>query len=203
MYLSVNVRQILDAPLIKKNALPALRDALDSVQEAGDVFKDLGFDPFKNLDRIIFASPSSTDTDRGLIIARGSFDVKKFQAKAADAAQNNDDVLKIHKVPLGGGVTHEVYQVDVPGQDLTLYVALASNRTLLASPGKDYVVDALKQVHLKKKPALKNKTFQAIVEKMDPKQSLTVAVLGKSLAGAGTLSTPCRKGCATLWRRSR
>jgi hypothetical protein len=180
-YLSVNVREILDSPLVKKNALPSLRDALGSVEEVNDVLKDLGFDPFKDLDRIIVASPSSGDNDRGLIVVRGTFDVKKFQDKAADAAQNNDDVLKIHKVPLGGGVTHEVYQVDVPGQDLTLYVTLAGNKTMLVSRGKDYVVNALKQVRAKKQPVLKNKAFQALVESMDAKQSLTVAVLGKSL----------------------
>ena len=180
-YLSVNVRQMLDSPLIKKTALAPLRDALANFDELNDILKDLGFDPFKDLDRVIVASPSSGEGDRGLIIVHGSFDVKKFQDKAADAAQNNDDVLKIHKAPLGGGVTHEVYQVDVPGQDLTLYVSLASNKTLLVSRGKDYVVDALKAARLKKKPVLKNKAFQAVVENMDAKQSLSLAMRGKSL----------------------
>src|SRR5947209_5808966 len=83
-YLSINVRQILDSPLIKKNALGHLREALKGTDEVNEILKDLGFDPFRDLDRIIVASPTSTDTDRGLVIVHGTFDVKKFQARAAD-----------------------------------------------------------------------------------------------------------------------
>jgi hypothetical protein len=186
-YVSLNVRQMLESPIIKKVALGPLRNALKDANDVNDILKDLGFDPFKHLDRVTVASPTSTDTDRGLIIVQGTFDERKFRAKAADAAQNNSEALTIHKVPLGGGVTHEVYEVAVPGQDLSLFVALATNKVLLASPGKDYVVDALKQVRQKKQPALKNKAFQALLEKMDPRQSLSLAVLGKSLAGAASL----------------
>ncbi len=183
-FLSVNVRQLLDSPIIKKSVLGPLRNALKESQDVTDVLKDLGFDPLKDLDHIIIAGPGGAETDRGLIIVHGTFDVKKFQAKAADAAQNNDDVLKIHKVPLGGGATHEVYEVNIPGQDGALFVALASGKTLLVSPGKDYVVDSLKQSRANAKPALKSKSFQALLEKMDSKQSLSLAVPGKKLIGA-------------------
>jgi hypothetical protein len=182
-YVAINVRQILEAPIVKKSALEPLREMLKEATEVNDVLKDLGFDPFKDLESIIAAGPTAGEPDRGLIIVHGTFDVKKFQAKAANAAQNNADVLKIHKVPLGGGVNHEVYEVSIPGQGVAIYAAVASNKVLLASPGKDYVVDALKQVHQKKKPVLKNKDFQAVVEKLDPKQSLSLVVLGKSLKG--------------------
>jgi hypothetical protein len=183
-YLSINVRQVFGSPLLKKAALDQLRDALKGADEVNDILKDLGFDPFKDLDRIILASPNSTDTDRGLVIAHGTFDVKKFQARAADAAQNNGDALKIQKVPLGGGANHDVWEVIIPNQESSLFVALANNKTLLASPGKDYVVDAIKQSRANKKPELKNKAFQALLEKMDPKQSLSLVVLGKALSGA-------------------
>jgi hypothetical protein len=193
-YLSVNVRQLLDSAFVKKAALGAMRDALKESQEASDVLKELGFDPFKDLDRLTIAGPSSAENDRGLIIAHGKFDVKKFEARAADAAQNDGDVLKIHKVPLGGGAMHEVYEVIIPGQDNSLFVALAGGKTLLASPGKDYVVDALKQARLKKKPALKSKAFQALLEKMDDSQTVSLAVPGKKLIGAGGKSDLLPKG---------
>jgi hypothetical protein len=183
-YLSINIRQFLDSPLVQKAALNQLRDALKEYAEVNDVLNDLGFDPFKDMDRIVIASPNTTDSDRGLVIAHGKFDVMKFQKRAADAAESNGDVLKIHKVPLGAGVTHDVWEVIIPNQDSSLFVALSGNNTLLASPGKDYVVDAIKQARANKKPALKNKAFQALVEKMDPKQSLSVVVLGKALSGA-------------------
>jgi hypothetical protein len=56
-------------------------------------------------------------------------------------------------------------------------VALASKNTLLVSPGKDYVVDALKKTGKTDKPALKNKDLQALLEKMDDRQSLSFAAV--------------------------
>lgn len=180
-YVAVNVREMLDAPIFKKTLLAPAKQFLDELDEVKGVLKELGLDPFKHIDRLIIASPSSTDTDRGLVIAHGTFDLAKFTKKATDAARDNDEILKIHKVPLGGGATHTVYEVVIPNQDTSLFVALASDKTILASPGKDYVVDAIKQQRAKKKVALKNKEFQALLEKLDAKQSLSLAMMGKSL----------------------
>jgi hypothetical protein len=136
---------------------------------------------------VVLASPSGKDTDRGLIVAHGKFNLAKFKARADEAAQDNPNVLKVHKVPLGAGASHVIYEVVIPGQNFSLFVALASDKTILASPGKDYVVDALKQARAKRKPALKNKEFQAVLEKLDEKQSLSMAVLGKGLTKGGFL----------------
>jgi hypothetical protein len=195
---NINVRQILDSPLIKKNVLEIAQEALRGNDEVQDVLKDLGFDPFTDLHRIIVATPGGTDKDRGLIIVHGQFDVAKFKAKAAEVAKNEDEHLKIHKV-LGG--KHLLYEVSVPERDESLWVAVAARDTLLASPGKDYVVDALKKLgkHAKAatkdeearpsgsgktsgvlpldKPTLKNKKFQALLEKLDDRQSVSVAVV--------------------------
>jgi hypothetical protein len=191
-YLSVKVRQILDSPVFKKQLLVPARAAIKEAAggQLDEVLKDLGLDPFKDIDRLIIASPAAGDTDRGLVVLHGNYDAAKFKTKAEEAARDNPDVLKIHKVPLGGGASHVVYEVVVPNQDLSVYVSLANNKTILASPGKDYVVDALKQGRLRKKPALKNKDFQALLEKLDGKQSLSLAVLGKALAGAGSDDVP-------------
>lgn len=182
-YVSVNLRQVIDSPLFKKQLLGPARDALkDAGGEVQDVLKDLGIDPFKHVDRVIVSTPGGTETDRGLVIVHGTFDQAKFKARAEDAARDKPDILKIHKVPLGDGASHPLYEVVVPNQDLSLFVALASEKTLLVSPGKDYVVDGLKNSRAKKKPVLKSKPFQALLEGLDSKQSLSIAVQGKSLA---------------------
>jgi len=183
-YLSINVKAILDAPLFKSQLLGPLKDLLGDTPEAKDILGDLGFDPLKDLDRVLFAMPGGPDTDRGLMVAHGRFDEAKFRKKADDAAQDNDEILKVHKVTLAPGVTHTVWEVILPGQDSSIWVALASNKVLLASPGKDYVVDALKQHRAKKKATLKNKEFQAVVEKLDARPTVSIAVLGKSLVAA-------------------
>jgi hypothetical protein len=184
MVVAVNVRQIVDSDLFKSNVLPDAREALKGMPEVTDVLKDLGFDPFKDLDRVIAARPGGADKDRGLIIARGKFDPAKFKATAEDAARDHGDVVKIGKVADGAGGHFVVYEVTPPSGEATWFVALAGRDALLASPGKDYVVGALKQAKAKKKPALKNKDAQALLERMDPRQSVSVAVVGKALAGA-------------------
>jgi hypothetical protein len=172
--LNVNVRQILDSPLIKKHVLEPAQEALRANDQAQDIMKDLGFDPFKDLDRILVATPGGTDKDRGLVIIHGRFDLDKFKAKAEEVAKEDPDHLKILKV-LGG--KYQVYEVNVPDLDAPFFVALPARDTMLVSPGKDYVVDALKKIGKAQKPTLKSKEFQALLEKVDDRQSLSLAII--------------------------
>lgn len=170
--LNLNVRQILDSELIKKHVLAVAQEALRGNDQVQDILKDLGFDPFKDLDRILVATPGGTDKDRGLLIAHGRFDVAKFKAKGESVANDNGDVLKIHKV-LGG--KHLIYEVNHPDLEAPFFVALAGKDTILASPGKDYVVDALKKIGKQTKPVMKNKDLQALLEKVNDRQSFWMA----------------------------
>jgi hypothetical protein len=172
--INLNVRQILDSPIIKKNFLEAAQEHLRGNDQVQDILKDLGFDPFKDLDRVIIAAPGGTEKDRGLVIVHGRFNVDKFKAKAEETVKDNSDNLKIHKV-LGGKFI--LYEVNLPDVDDPLFVALASRDTILVSPGKDYVIDALKKAGQTEKPALKDKNFQSLLEKVDDRQSLSLAVV--------------------------
>ncbi len=187
-YLSINVKQVLGSPLVKKYGLDAARDALKD-SELNTLFQELGFDPFKHLDRVQFATPNTSDKDRGLIILEGTFDLVKIKKKAEAAARANEESVKTHKVKLGGAASHEIYEVAIPGQELSLFVAGLDNKTLLASAGKDYVVDALKRARLKQKVVLKNRAFQAVVEKLDGKQGVSLAMLGGSLGKSEWLNS--------------
>lgn len=170
--LNINVRQILDSELIKKHLLEAAQEALRGNDQAQDILKDLGFDPFKDLDRVIIASPTSTEKDRGLVIVHGRFDVAKFKAKAEEVAKEESDHLKILKVD-----KHLLYEVNHPEIDDPIFVALPGPDTLLLSLGKDYVIDALKKTGKTAKANLKNKKFHALLEKVDARQSLSLAAV--------------------------
>jgi hypothetical protein len=184
---TVNIRQILDSPLVKKYGLKEAREALAEMDQVSEILADLGFDPFTDLDRVTVGSPAAGEQDRGLVIARGKFNAVKFKAKAEDTAKDRPDVLKIHKVPDGSGGRQPVYEVVLPGHnDASVFVALAGEDVLLASPGKDYVVEALKKAAGKAKASLKNKDFQAVLERMDDRQSVGVAAVGGALRGEGT-----------------
>jgi hypothetical protein len=172
--LNINVRQLLDSELVKTNLLEFAQEALRGNDEIQDVLKDLGFDPFKDLDRIVIATPLSTEKDRGLLIVHGRFDVAKFKAKAEAVAKDDSDHLKIHKIR---GDERLLYEVNHPDVDDPLFVVIAGRDTLLASPGKDYVLNALKKSAEKAKQPLKNKQFQALLEKVDTRQSISLAAV--------------------------
>ena len=181
-YLAINVKSAVGSPLFEQQLLGPLKDVLGDVPELKAITADLGFDPLKDVHRLLIAMAGGNDTDRGLLIAHGTFDRTKFEKKAKDAARDNADALKVHTVKLGADATASVWEVIVPGQDSSVFVALVSEKILVASPGKDYVVDALKRHLAKKKAALKNREFQALVENLDARQTVSFAVLGKSLA---------------------
>jgi len=192
---NLNVRQVLDSPVVKKNALDKAREALKGLDQVVEILDDLGFDPFTDLDRVLIASPGGGEQDQGLVIARGHYNLAKFKTRGETASRDNADVLKIHKVADGLGGQHLVYEVAVngPDQETPLFVALADKNTLLASPGKDYVVDALKKASLKHKPNLKDKDFQALLEKMDERQSLSLAAVGSALRKGGLGEGPAKE----------
>jgi len=176
-----NVKQLLESAVVKKfGVLEHAKEALKNMDEVGDVLKDLGFDPFKDLDQVIVAGPGGNEKDKGLIIVHGKFDLEKFKKKAEEAAKDHADMVKVHK-----SGANLIYEVKVPAdQEVTLFVTLASKDTILASPGKDYVVDALKLEGKKENAGLKNKQIQGLIEKMDAKQTLSLAMIGEAFAKA-------------------
>lgn len=187
-YIDINVKQILASPVIKTVGVERLKGWLNQLEGVEELTRELGFDPFVDLDRVVFAAPRTTEFDRGLIILTGKFDKAKFQKKADDAARDNDDSVKLHRVELDAKVTHPVYEFRLAEQKVTLFAAVASNKTLLASAKKDYVSDALKQAHAKKKkPALKNQELQSVVQKLDARQGVSLALRGASLGKGGLM----------------
>jgi hypothetical protein len=177
MVVSVNVKQIVESELFKKNIEAKAREALKNQDELQDALKDLGFDPFTDIERVIAARPAGAEPDRGLLIVHGKFDLDRFQAKAEKIAKDQPDLLKVHKVANGAGGKSPVYEVALGEQASSVFFALPNKSTLLVSPGKDYVVDALK----KDKPSLKNKDIAALLERMNDKQGVSVAVVGDAL----------------------
>src|SRR5207237_221418 len=139
VYSIVNIRQILNSALIKKVGVDTIRKLLEQQQEVSDVLKDLGLDPLKDVDKIVSASPSTGEQDKGLIIIHGRFDVEKFRARAAKEAKDNKEVLKPFK--LAG---QECYEVVISDANLSVFVGFAGKTTIVIAMSKDYLGDALK-----------------------------------------------------------
>jgi hypothetical protein len=183
--LSISVKQILAAPLTQKLPLDKAKQALKEQGEAQDVLKELQFDPFTDLDSITVAGPAGNEPDRGLIVVHGKFDVAKFQAKAKQVAKDMPDTLKIHEIK---GSELSLYEVNAPlpgpagNANGPMYVALLGKDTLVASQGKDYVLDAVDKAAGKKKTELKSKDVAALIDRIPADQSLWLALPGAALA---------------------
>jgi hypothetical protein len=182
VYVRVNIRQALDSPLGKKLGVDQLKELLKQADGLTEALKELDFDLLRDLDSLTFAAPDSTESDRMLAILHGKFKVAKFKAKGETLAKDMADVIKLHKVNDGAGGQINVYEMTAPGQEMALFVAIVNDTTILVSPGKDYVADAIKRDKLKAAAALKNKDFQALLEKIDPKQTVSLAAIGSALA---------------------
>jgi hypothetical protein len=187
--LTINVRQILDAPFIKKEALADLRKKLEEGGSGLKHLKDLDLDPEKDLDSIVLTN-SNGDPDRSLLIVHGRFEVNKFEAKAAEIAKAHPDHWSITTIPDGTGGQYRVLKssrwFDFSGVKPALkqkpaYVALLDKRVLVASPEKDLIIDALDKAKGRKKTELKHKELGQLLEKSNGKQSIWIAVLPTSL----------------------
>jgi len=178
---AINVKQILNSALVKKFGQDKIKEALKSQEMFQKILDDLGFDIFKDLDSILIAGPGGSDTDKGLVIVRGNFDIKKMTTKAQGLAKDMKDVIKAVSVKDGVGGTYDFWEVSPPDAPQSLFVSLASKDTILAAPSKDYLIDAMEKLAGRKKAALKNKDMAGLIGRMDTKQSLYLGVLGDSL----------------------
>lgn len=174
--ISVNVRQIMDSPLAKKYALDLIKQAINDQAGAKKVLEALGLDPLKDIDQLIVAAPDLSDTDEGLVIVTGKFDPAKIRNLAAEAAKNQADQFKIHKA---GDYT--LYEIKAPDLPAPAFAAVADKNTLVIAPKQEYAVAALDKAAGKKTTALKNKAMGALLQQIDGKQSVWVAVAGSAL----------------------
>ena len=182
---SINVRQILDAPIFKHQAFDTVRKSLEERSGSLKHLKDLDLDPQKDIDSLVLAMTGG-DPDRALLIVRGRFETAKFEAKAIELAKTEPKKWKITLIPDGAGGQYKVLQstqwLDFSGVQPRLtnkpaYVALLDKRVLVASPAKDLIIDALDKAKGRKRSDLKSKELKNLLEKANGKQSVWVAAL--------------------------
>src|SRR4029079_2099112 len=135
-------------------------------------FEALGFDPLKDIDSIVLASPGGDERDKGLIIVHGKFHVAKFNAQAKSVEQ-----LKVVKA---GDYSFWETPALPGGGDMPAYVALVDDKTIVVSPGKGYLVTAL-DIQAGKKESKPKKALEEVIDDIDEEQSVWVAALSTSL----------------------
>jgi hypothetical protein len=176
--IKINVRQLLDSPLARDYWAPGLRARYEKdYGETQAFFKDVGFDLFKDLDRVILTGPGDDAPRKGLAILRGRFDPAKIRAKVDDLIKSQPDMAKVLRAPDAKGGDFRIYQA-FPGSFGSLFIAVPDATTVFFSEDENVVLEALKKGAAQGKVELKDKDLQAVLEGLDDKQAISVAAVG-------------------------
>lgn len=175
--LTLNVRSIVDSPLFKKNYLSPVQKLLKGTPAVQSELKELGLDPFKDIDQVIIAhgeachrtDQSSAGDGGDMIILRGRFDASKITSRAEALVKAR--ALKSTKTPAG-----TLYEIELGGQPY--FVGMPEKTAIVATPFKELTIEAMEKGSGKKKTQIKNKEMQALLQAADAKQGLWVAALG-------------------------
>ena len=179
--ISINVKQVVDSPLFKKTYLPVLQKELNAKPDALKLLRDVGIDPFRDIDRLVVVSADScapkNSNDAGVfVILHGRFDPARIQAKIAEVSPYVGKVLQIHKA--GNGTLYEV-----TAEDRSFFFALADRTTAVFAARREPVSDALDRAAGKKKGLVKDEGLRKLIAKADAKQALWVAANGHTTVG--------------------
>lgn len=168
MVVVVNVRQILDSPLVKKHALDQVKSLLDHNEQTRKVLAAAGLDPLKDVDGFMLAASGGLTRGKVVVFVRGSFDLDKAHKAAVDYAENKPGELKIHKE---GAV--QLYEARA--EDKPVFAAFADRTTLIISSSRDYTLEQVKNFGKRNAPV--NKEMQAALNKVSGKDAIWMAVV--------------------------
>jgi WD40 repeat protein len=182
LVVSFNVRQFLGSELAQRYALQPLRQAMAG-PEAQRVLKDLGLDPLRDVTRVTVAVGAG-GPEKPLILVRGMFDRREFEARAFDFARENPERLRA--VREADGPVYEVVNAGQPGQ--SLFVATLDADTVAASPDRAAVLQARSQGH--RKGVSLGRVMQDLIAAADDRTSLWLAATPQALAEKMPLPNP-------------
>jgi predicted GNAT family acetyltransferase len=168
----LNLKQIVEADVIKKYALDQIKQALNG-QDAKKLLEDMGLDPMKDIEKVWAGmSGSGPEDTKALVIVHGKFDPDKL-FKAAEAVTKKDgDKFSMVK---DGSATMFKYQ---PEQGNPMYCTVVDDATVVVGTDKKLVTAALKQAEEKKKAPIKAELTD-LIKTLDEKSSMFAVALVK------------------------
>jgi hypothetical protein len=176
MVLNVDVQQLVASDVAKKYALEEIRSAIKKNVQASEILNVLNFDPLKDLNSITLAvggnlpvpgGPGGDVVPDALAIVRGKFDLERVHGALAEVAKNMPGMLAVSEH--GKFKVYETKEGPTPA-----YVAFLDGQTLVGSPKKSLVTDALDRSQ-RGSSAVK-KEMAAALEKADAKQTMWLAM---------------------------
>ncbi len=177
LLVTINVKQILNSPLVKANQAAVNQGKKALEDQYGDhpamqLIKKAGFDPFKDMDS--FTITTNGGKDPSAIIVEGKFNPTKFPAAVEDLAKDNPNTLSITKQ--GGQVFYEI----TPAGEKALYATLINNKTLIAAADKEALNGAIARLEGTKKTTFKRE-FATLLSTTNAKQSFSFVATGAAM----------------------
>ncbi len=159
MVVTVNVRQMLQTPVLKKHALDPLKLVLQRNAELRQLLTAAGLDPLKDIDTIgLSTSGSPGMKGKMLAVVRGSFDPDKVRTAADDYAKKHPDRLKDLKVG-------ELPVWEITADNKSFFAAFAGKNVLVMTTSKE---DTAAAVHRAERDAPASQQGHADRPRSDP-----------------------------------
>lgn len=182
MVLTINVRRALESAVMK-DALPAMRKALEENEQVAALLKGLNLDPLKDIDRITVSMTGLPMAKPGIVLINGKFDPAKIETAAQVAAAREKDRLAVLKE---GGMT--MYKISMEDGE-TLYGVVDRTHGIVMASSKGELNGLLERLS-GSKPASLSTEFKALLAKADPKASMSLMMLTKDKTNSVPLPDP-------------
>jgi hypothetical protein len=194
---TLHVRQAVSAPIYGKHV--RLVEDLLKARPIQALLKDSGFDPLKDVERITVVHGRSCHPPEGevkpdaplldgypCLILHGNLDTAKLTALAASARKNLS--AKIKEIKIDDSLVWELTRpvktalVRPEGGDMFYYLAVPEKGTVVVSPVKEHIVEALQKARGARKTRLKVNGMSELVEQLDRKATLSWVASGDMIS---------------------
>lgn len=157
----VNVKEVLASPLFARFHRKQVEDFLKS-EQGQLLFKDAGFDPLRDVERILVMQDRSCcpskDSPAGagpVLLLQGRFEADKLKTKLTTLAKDKPSGVKVEVK----GETYELTLANLPPR----FLAPLDGNTLILAGRREQVVEALAKASSKKKTALKYSSIRSFL----------------------------------------
>jgi hypothetical protein len=188
--LLVNVKQALASPLYTGNYQKPV-EALLAGPAIPAPLKDLGFDPLKDVDRIVLFLGRSSHSDNistppaPVIVVRGRFRPAKLHEKLAGFSKDYPKTVQVHD-----GKGGKVYELrGPPGLGLNGFVAIPDGGTVILTGRKEQALEALARAAGKKRAGFKHRNLPVLLKGLQPDLAVQAVGLEDMIVGSSYSGT--------------
>ncbi|HTU20156.1 MAG TPA: hypothetical protein VMG10_18980 [Gemmataceae bacterium] len=165
----VNVRQLLQKPIVKKHALDPIKALLKHNAELQQLLTAAGLDPLRDIDTLCLCTSGNPMAGGKLLaVVRGDFDEEKSRKAAEEYAKKHPGRLKSVK-------DGELPMWEITDDNKSFYAAFAGTKTLVMTTTKKDTAAVVGRAG--QTPQRPNKGLQAALDHLKGSESIWMAMV--------------------------